>query len=88
MAEPAESVKSEDQKDFIAEVCDALDVLDIPTSADPGQAVSDYVTTRGRTAASYKEQARQLADNLAEADSSADQAAILGKAALCQWAAS
>jgi hypothetical protein len=84
IASPANDVSDDDVWTLIDNMCEAVDFVE-GTSGSPDDAVT-YALTRSKTVASYRLQAKELAEKLEDADSSGEQELILGRAMLCQTA--
>lgn len=86
IAKPAESLSSEDAKELVDDACEAVEAVEAAGGTD--QEAVDYLAEHSGSPYGRRVEGEELVRNLSEADNPTQQAFILGRVALCQWASS
>lgn len=86
LAAPAEGMPPEARQELIAATCESVDAVE--AFAGTEEDVYEYLMTRFPNSLAYRIEAEGLVANLAAVGSTDEAVVVLGRAALCQWAAS
>jgi len=83
LAERVSDLKTDDAVEVVKTACEIREV--IKATGSPSSAVT-YLRDKGKSGWVYAQKAKDLADELAKAESSSDRSWLLGAAALCEAA--
>jgi hypothetical protein len=86
LVQPAKELSADDAKELISGACEAVEAVEAAGGTEDDAV--DYLAEHTGGTYARRAEGEALVRNLAEANNPAQQAYILGRAALCEWASS